>query len=276
MGSFSQVGDFTGGFAWTALESQSKSAQPYAQVQGSGAKKTPTISLHEASGRGTTGFAVRSPTKGHNETRSVRDNLEERASRIALGSPQRIQGSTSLLGFLYRVYNLDGAPSAELDQMDRSSSPNEVNSRTSMYYGDLYFFGIYSREMQAIRGTGIAATLAPCRLHPSYAEGHLPNDGVALRPSHKGCQLQASSWRGLAHTYGLRKMVDTDTFDFKQSGVSLQNPQDHVSMLGWRALLLGGGILAPSPRRRRPEVVSGVSWGPRTQRCRRNHSPTQE
>ena len=32
MGSFGQVRDFTGGFAWTALESQSKSAQPYAQV----------------------------------------------------------------------------------------------------------------------------------------------------------------------------------------------------------------------------------------------------
>ena len=36
--------------------------------------------------------------------------------------------------------------------------------------------------------------------------------------------------------------------------------------------LLGGGILAPSPRRRRPEVVSGVSWGPCTQRCTRIQS----
>ena len=48
-------------------------------------KTAPMFWLHETSGRGTAGFAVRRPTKGRNETRSIRKNLEERASRLANG-----------------------------------------------------------------------------------------------------------------------------------------------------------------------------------------------
>ena len=137
-------------------------------------------------------------------------------------------------------FNLDGVPSAGLDRMDGSSSPIEVDSRTSGYCCSLYFLEIFPRYRRGKQ-------LSPCKpISEKQLDTSMDCIGALLQLTAPDVYTHHGSTAALT-TFTQRLSVASQLLerscthlwtegdcrhrhlDIKRSGVSLQKPQDHLS-----------------------------------------------